>query len=193
MPSVALTGHPSTPDAIGCRVAARVRRTPEGALALVYTIEGDVSRVRWPPPRSPRRADDLWRRTCCELFVAERGRTGYYEYNFAPSTEWAVYRFAAYRTGMSVAEDAGQPRISPRVCPNRIELTAVVDLNTLSPPLAGADLRLALSAVIEEASGRRSYWALRHPPGQPDFHHPDGFALALDRIAPVSMLPRQQD
>ena len=193
MPSVALTGHPSTPDAIGCRVAVRVRRTSGGALALVYTIEGDVGGVRLPPPRSPRRADELWRCTCCELFLAERGRTGYYEYNFAPSTEWAVYRFTAYRTGMSVVEDAGSPRISPRVRPNRIELTAVVDLNALSPPLAGADLRLALSAVIEEANGRRSYWALQHPPGQPDFHHPNSFALALDRIAPASEFPRQPD
>ena len=32
---------------------------------------------------------------------------------------------------------------------------------------------------IEEASGRISYWALKHPPGRPDFHHPDGFALEL--------------
>jgi hypothetical protein len=39
--------------------------------------------------------------------------------------------------------------------------------------------RLGLSAIIEEASGRRSYWALAHPPGKPDFHHPDSFALRV--------------
>lgn len=27
--------------------------------------------------------------------------------------------------------------------------------------------------------GGRAYWALHHPPGQPDFHHPPGFALRL--------------
>jgi len=36
--------------------------------------------------------------------------------------------------------------------------------------------RLGLAAVIEEASGRKSYWALAHPPGKPDFHHSDCFA-----------------
>ena len=41
-------------------------------------------------------------------------------------------------------------------------------------------LVLALSAVIEHLDGRISYWALRHPPGKPDFHHPQGFALELD-------------
>jgi hypothetical protein len=38
---------------------------------------------------------------------------------------------------------------------------------------------LGLSAVIEEMNGRLSYWALAHPPGKPDFHHADCFALEL--------------
>lgn len=37
----------------------------------------------------------------------------------------------------------------------------------------------AISAVIEEADGTKSYWALAHPPGEPDFHHPDCFVLDL--------------
>jgi hypothetical protein len=44
-----------------------------------------------------------------------------------------------------------------------------------------ASHRLALSAVIEETDGRKSYWALAHPPGTPDFHHPDCFTLELPR------------
>lgn len=37
----------------------------------------------------------------------------------------------------------------------------------------------AISAVIEETDGTKSYWALAHPPGRPDFHHSDCFALEL--------------
>jgi hypothetical protein len=33
--------------------------------------------------------------------------------------------------------------------------------------------------VIEEADGRRSYWALHHPGPEPDFHHPDCFVAKL--------------
>jgi len=36
---------------------------------------------------------------------------------------------------------------------------------------------LGLSAVLEETNGRKSYWALVHRPGQPDFHHSDCFTL----------------
>ena len=43
-------------------------------------------------------------------------------------------------------------------------------------------LALVVSAVIEDDSGALSYWALRHPPGKPDFHHPDAFAMELDEV-----------
>jgi hypothetical protein len=36
--------------------------------------------------------------------------------------------------------------------------------------------------VIEEIDGALSYWALRHAPGKPDFHHRDAFALELDEV-----------
>lgn len=39
--------------------------------------------------------------------------------------------------------------------------------------------RLGLSAVIEEKGGALSYWALRHAPGRPDFHHPRAFVRRL--------------
>ena len=131
----------------------------------------------WPAPRPPRRADQLWQHTCCELFLRERGTTGYREFNFSPSTEWAAYRFAAYRDGMATAEIGGRLRIASRARAGRVELAVAVDLGAL----ADADWRVALAAVIEETDGRLSYWALRHPTDRPDFHHPDSFVLALGR------------
>jgi hypothetical protein len=38
---------------------------------------------------------------------------------------------------------------------------------------------MGLSAVVKEASGALTYWALRHAPGKPDFHHSEAFALEL--------------
>ncbi len=188
MPTVVLTGHPATPCKNIRRFTVQVRRTHAGLLALRYVIEGDLTGVLLPDPRPPRRADELWRHTCCEAFLAGRGQAGYYEFNFAPSTEWAVYRFAAYRAGMTVVEHIGQPTITLRAGAHRLELATVVQIAELAAMLGGADWRLAVSAVVEEQGGRRSYWALRHPPGPPDFHHPDSFALPLAQIAPASGL-----
>jgi hypothetical protein len=60
--------------------------------------------------------------------------------------------------------------------PERYALQAALDLSGL-PRVA--TWRLGLAAVIEETSGRKSYWALGHPPGQPDFHHSDCFACEI--------------
>jgi hypothetical protein len=49
-----------------------------------------------------------------------------------------------------------------------------------SIPVEEPALRIGASAVIEDDGGALSYWALRHPPGKPDFHHPDAFALELE-------------
>ncbi|OYY67097.1 MAG: hypothetical protein B7Y49_00295 [Sphingomonas sp. 28-62-11] len=43
---------------------------------------------------------------------------------------------------------------------------------------------LALSAVIEETNGTKSYWALAHASGAPDFHHADAFAVELPKADP---------
>lgn len=188
MPTVVLTCHPATPCATIHRFTVQARRTRAGSLALRYVIDGDLTGVRLPDPRPSRRADELWRHTCCEAFLAGRGRAGYHEFNFAPSTEWAVYRFAAYRTGRTAVEPITRPTITLCAGADRLELEAVVELAELAAELGDAELRLALSAVIEEHSGQRSYWALRHPPGPPDFHHPDGFVLQPDPIASTSGL-----
>ena len=181
MSTVALTCHPATPCPIIRRFTVQMRWSRAGSLALRYMIEGDLAGVRLPDPRPSRRADELWRHTCCEAFLAGRERAGYYEFNFAPSTEWAVYRFTAYRTGMTDVEPATRPTITLRVGAERLELEAVVELAELAAEPGDAERRLALSAVIEEQRGQRSYWAVRHPPGPPDFHHPDSFALPFAR------------
>ena len=103
-----------------------------------------------------------------------RTGAGYLEFNFAPSTRWAAYRFDGYRQNPRPAEAA--PEITVQTGEGQFDLQVTLDL----PELASlAALRLGLSAVVEEAGGQLSYWALTHPPGKADFHHADGFALEL--------------
>jgi hypothetical protein len=45
--------------------------------------------------------------------------------------------------------------------------------------LPDGDCRMNLAAVIEEASGVKSYWALAHRADQPDFHDPACFVAEL--------------
>jgi hypothetical protein len=149
---------------------------PGDILRLVYGLEGDLSRLRIPEPGPSRRADGLWAHTCFEVFVMAQGGNGYREFNLAPSGAWAVYDFRGYRDGGEVAIEPA-PEINVRRSGDRLELDAKI-CHAFLP--AGRPLRLGLSAVVEDAAGGLSYWALRHPPGKPDFHHADAFALQLE-------------
>ena len=153
--------------------------TSGSSLTLTYSISGDITRLRIPPPRSSRRADGLWQHTCFELFLAEKGQQFYWEFNFSPSGEWAAYAFKSYRDGAAIEDDGLDPKIAVRSAANILELEALVRLDRLQTIKLQGRLRMGLSTVIEENDGTLSYWALKHPPGKPDFHHPDSFALEL--------------
>lgn len=170
MPSAALERHPDTPCGPLRGISVSIERKPE-SLRVVYALDGDIGRLRIPPPRPPRAAEGLWQHTCCEIFVARRGAPGYREFNLSPSGEWAAYAFQRYREGARLAIDA--PRIEVQRGGRKLRLAASI-------PVEERSLRIGASAVIEDDGGALSYWALRHPPGKPDFHHPDAFALELD-------------
>ena len=93
------------------------------------------------------------------------------------SSEWAVYSFSDYRIGAPLDSDKCAPTISVQLRDDSLELVALVDLNQLPTIKPGSQLRLGLSAVIEASDGELFYWALTHPAGKPDFHHPDSFAM----------------
>jgi hypothetical protein len=174
-----LLAHPDTPGEWVWSIGAEVELAPGAALVCHYELHGEVGRLRVPAARTGRRADGLWQHTCFEVFAAAQGG-GYYEFNFAPSLEWAAYRFSGYRDGMTPASLARAPGLKARRTPDRLELTANLYLEGLAElARAGQPLRLGLSAVVEDEGGRLSYWALRHAPGNPDFHDPDAFALEI--------------
>ena len=142
---------------------------PSGALAVSFLLDADLDRLSIPARRPARFADGLWRHTCFEVFLARKGSRAYREYNLAPSGEWAGYVFRKYR--LRGNDEAPAPRTRIRRAGGTLQLAASI--------AAKGRLRIGLSAVIEEKDGALSYWALRHAPGKPDFHHRRAFALEL--------------
>ena len=171
-----LLAHPTTPCALVRALRVQAIAT-SGALELRYELEGDLVGLAIPPRAASCRAERLWQHTCFEAFIA--GGDGYVELNFSPSTEWAIYRFSSYRTGMAAVEPARAPDIAVSDDGACLSLRANVDWPSLAQMHDRPVLRVALAAVVEQADGRLSYWALAHPAGKPDFHHADGFALEL--------------
>ena len=170
--SFTLRPHPETPP-VAVETMTVLMRQSGGLLWLTYEVRSSRT-LRFAAPMDRARADGLWQTTCFELFVADAIGTGYSEFNFSPSSQWAAYRFNAYRDGMKKRTMQLAPEIAVVYSAEFLILTASVAMDIIASASA-----LALSAVIEETDGTKSYWALAHPPGKPDFHHPACFAVTL--------------
>lgn len=178
-----LTPHPDTPCDAVVRIEVNLARGLPARLALRYLVVGDIAGLRLPPPDGERaRVDALWKATCFEAFLRGEEGDGYVEINLSPSNRWAAYAFDGYRLGMAPADGALR-HLTQRASENQYELLATFDLAGIAGLGANAPWRLGLSAVIEEANGRKSYWALAHAPGKPDFHHPATFVHDLPWIS----------
>lgn len=174
-----LTRHPETHGHAELVIEVGVCWIDPQSLSLTYLLKGDNAGIRIPPQRKPRRGARLWEHSCFEAFVGELGKPEYYEFNFSPSRRWAAYRFRDYRDGGPIEDDGFEPKIAVRREAETLAMDAVVRLDRLLTIAQGASLRIGLSAVIEDTDGRLSYWALKHPPGKPDFHHPNSFILEI--------------
>ena len=174
----ALRLHPESTCFAVTHIDVEVLRPQPHNLTFTYVVTGTIGDLAVPSANASTRTDELWRHTCFEAFIGSSQSVAYYEFNFAPSTQWAAYRFSGYRTDMHVETEINAPQITVRSSPECCVLQASLNLGQ---PLfsRGSTLRVGLSAVIEEINGHRSYWALAHPPGNADFHHSNCFALEL--------------
>lgn len=155
-----------------------VRRVGSAQLHLHYRLHGQQDRLSLPPPGPIIQADNLWQHTCFEAFLRPEGLSSYLELNLAPSRQWAAYGFSSYRKDMRPV-DLAAPKIETSPMDEIFELFAKVDLSAFSDLADHPIWEVALAAVAESEIGKRSYWALRHPAEQPDFHQSDCFQLRL--------------
>ncbi|MBA3666222.1 MAG: DOMON-like domain-containing protein [Sphingomonas sp.] len=150
----------------------------QGRWHFRYLVEG-AQGLALPDPAAPARADGLWKTTCFEAFAGLSGGA-YLEFNFSPSSQWAAYRFDAYRQGMR--EEPTEVEVWSEGGDSWIALEASVRCDALV-----ARAPLGLTAVIEEKGAQKSYWALAHPANPskalPDFHDRSCFVAKLADIA----------
>jgi hypothetical protein len=171
-----LVPHPTTPPAAPpFEVWAHVDHVASfgaiGTLNIWFGVRAPPQRFVLPEGES-HRAADLWQTTCFEAFLKVDGEEAYREWNFAPSGQWAAYDFNAYRDGRTNAE-VKEPYVRLEDNLTWWTLGATIGIE------AGPKWRFGLSAILEEQDGTKSYWALAHADGEPDFHDPGCFAARL--------------
>lgn len=163
--------HPDTPAVAVRNISVTVYNHPFSGLLVRWRVDG-CSALVLPAYSGSGRADDLWQTTCFEMFTKGAGEA-YEEYNFSPSQRWAAYRFSSYRQNREDIQLGEGPVIDHQSGDRLFVLTAKLPGVRLNAE------RLGLSAVIEEEGEVKSYWALAHPDGAPDFHDASCFTAPV--------------
>lgn len=171
----ALVPHDDFPPPPGVGLSVGWSMEGQSRLRIDYHVDDPECLIRWHDSGSGR-TDGLWQHSCLEAFVASPKTPVYAEFNLARSGAWAAYAFDAYRAGM---RDMAMEE-EPQIITDAAGLSAVtLGLSGLVSQIGAPPWRLAITAVIEARDGSKSYWSLAHPPGKPDFHHADCFAVQL--------------
>jgi hypothetical protein len=169
-----LVVHPDTPPNAVSGVRVEIIIGNGNDLLITFIVDGN-EQVALPDWVTSARTDGLWKTTCCEMFLAPAGSDAYFEFNYSPSTQWAAYRFDGYRAGGRDLPLSIAPHIERG--DDQSHYLVEVDQDLSGIPTGGT--QMGLSAVIEEIDGTKSYWALAHAPGPPDFHNRDCFIATL--------------
>ena len=179
VPAAELEPHPQSPCDPVRRICVDLGfEAGPGVLRLRYRIEGDMGRLRLPATEFARRRDGLWQHTCFEAFLRTDASESYHEFNFAPSGDWAAYRFGGRRSDRS-APDLPAPILRFHAGQDRCELSADISMPALPELAAAGSIDAGMAAVVETNDGGLSFWALSHGGGTPDFHDPATFRLQV--------------
>jgi hypothetical protein len=184
---LALHPHPDSESVLESLEVELVRLAPRRILLRVFLGRGR-EHIKWPVlPLKPQRLEEMWLHTCFEAFIRPEGEAGYFELNLLPSLHWAAYRFDDYREGMRIATEVDRPHGEPGSYERPADYAFSITLEMARAAALPIDRpwAIGLSAIVEDKRGGKSWWALRHPPGRPDFHHEDCFALQLPAARPA--------
>lgn len=132
----------------------------------LYSETDEVANLNIPKFNLVERKDKLWKSTCMECFLFFN-ENDYCEVNISPSGAWNSYYFTSYRTGMEESQNINLTHISTSFSSTHYHLEASFDFLEKRYPEV-----INLCAILESKNKEhdKSYWAIKHNKGQPDFH-----------------------
>lgn len=142
---------------------------------LEFRLSGALNDLMIPTKaQAPRFRDELWKHTCFEAFFQDQDSKAYWEFNFSPNRDWAIYRFSSYRERVEIPNlELVELIIQQERYPG--SLVMKIDIKPMNLFRIG---KVGLTSVLEHKAGDKSYWALTHAGSKPDFHLSDSFLIS---------------
>ena len=135
-------------------------------LTLTFTVKGSLENYIFPKEQLIKRANELWKASCFELFLENSKSEGYYELNFSASLAWNFYYLEYYRAKVQEVELTTEPTIQIRENKNSYGIELILE---------GYDFEIFdscnLTAILLTEKDKRTFWSIQPMEDIPDFHN----------------------
>ena len=132
---------------------------------LEYQVKGEVNNYIFSKPSREKRANELWRATCFELFLAPKESLNYWELNLSPSKAWNFYAFDNYKLCMREEKNISLPIIHISQKKNNYSLSLKFNFDR---ELKEADFNLAV--ILLDREKNRHFYSINRKENGVDFH-----------------------
>ena len=136
-------------------------------LTLEFTVTGEINNYIFNEPCEQTREDELWKKTCFELFIAQKNSLSYYELNISPSNTWNFYSFSDYKTDMKEETSVSEPSIHSYKIQTQYRLS--FEFNFYEK-IIEKELIFNLAVILLDAKGLRHFYSINHKEGKVNFH-----------------------
>ena len=146
---------------------------------LHFRISGALKNYQFPQKDILKRANELWKATCFELFLANSKIQSYYEINISSMLHWNVYSLKKYRAEPKEFIIFSKPFIEIREGDQSYKIDFELECKELY--LAEFD-QYNLAVILLNMENKREFWTLNPVGESPDFHNRDGFIFCENII-----------
>jgi len=132
-----------------------------------FEIAGELENYLFDKAQKQSRKDELWKRTCFELFLANRDRPNYYELNMSPSNEWNFYHFSDYKQEMKEEKNISEPLVYLSQTPKGYLFSFEFELYT---NVVEDNFIFNLAVILLNTKGVRHFYSIHQREEKVDFH-----------------------
>ena len=140
---------------------------------LTFMLNGEIKNYIVPNKEKLKRANELWKTTCFELFLANSKEEKYYELNISPTLAWNFYTLSEYRAVPKEVAEEIEPLIMSRRDEENYEITFELESKTVN---FEAFDTFNLACILLSNAKKRTFWSLNPQHGLPDFHNQQSFS-----------------
>jgi len=138
----------------------------EKEIIVTYEIRGELKNYIFNKAENKKRANELWRATCFELFIAPENSSNYWEFNISPTKAWNFYAFDSYKKSMREELLPSSPHIEIRE-----EEMLYRCACSLSFRLKEKYYQFNLAVILLDNKDIRHFYTIYRKKGVADFHN----------------------